>query len=158
MKRLTASHCNRPFRTIPRLALNLPPLSKGGGLTARHKLSLCCFLLMIPHHFYTANLSAVKTEGLPHQPSPKPTFQKPRPRPALTLTIPANNSTQIHRYITKRLSVKKRATGTFFEDNKAIQNKFRETFYLAKSFPDPSKIRFILRNFAFCGKRFKAPP
>ena len=80
------------------------------------------------------------------------------PRPALTLTIPANNSTQIHRYTTKRLSVKKRATGTFFEDNKAIQNKFRETFYLAKSFPDPSKIRFILRNFAFCGKRFKAPP
>ena len=26
----------------PRPALNLPPLSKGGGLTASHKLSLCC--------------------------------------------------------------------------------------------------------------------
>ena len=30
-------------RTIPCLAPSpLPPLSKGGGLTARHKLSLCC--------------------------------------------------------------------------------------------------------------------
>ena len=77
---------------------------------------------------------------------------------ALTLTIPANNCTQINRYTTKRLSFKKRATGTFFEDEKAIIYKFRETFYLAKSFPDPSKNRFILRNFAFCGKRFKAPP
>ena len=77
---------------------------------------------------------------------------------ALTLTIPANNCTQINRYTTKRLSFKKRATGTFFEDDKAIIYKFRETFYLAKSFPDPLKNRFILRNFAFCGKRFKAPP
>ena len=35
----------QPFqnRTIPRPAPPpLPPLSKGGGLTARHKLSLCC--------------------------------------------------------------------------------------------------------------------
>ena len=40
---------HHPFqnRTIPRLALNLPPLSKGGGLTARHKLLLCCVLLAI---------------------------------------------------------------------------------------------------------------
>ena len=67
------------------------------------------------------------------------------PRPAPTLTIPTNNSTQIHRYTTKRLSIKKRATGTFFEDNKATIYKFRETFYLAKSFPDPSKIRFVKR-------------
>ena len=39
----------KPFqnRTIPRLALNLPPFSKGGGLTARHKLLLCCVLLAI---------------------------------------------------------------------------------------------------------------
>ena len=55
-------------------------------------------------------------------------------------------------------AVKKRATGTFFEYNKATIYKLRETFYLAKSFPYPSKIRFVLRNFAFCGKRFKAPP
>ena len=35
----------QPFqtRTIPCFAPpHLPPLSKGGGLTARHKLSLCC--------------------------------------------------------------------------------------------------------------------
>ena len=40
---------HQPFqnRTIPCLALNLPPLSKGGGLTARHKLSLCCVLFAI---------------------------------------------------------------------------------------------------------------
>ena len=38
-----------PSKTAPslRLALNLPPLSKGGGLTALHKLLLCCFLLAI---------------------------------------------------------------------------------------------------------------
>ena len=40
------------IRTIPRSALNLPPLSKGGGLTARHKLLLCCFLLTIPNIFF----------------------------------------------------------------------------------------------------------
>ena len=44
---VTAYHRDRLFRTNLRLALNLPPLSKGGGLTARHKLLLCCFLLAI---------------------------------------------------------------------------------------------------------------
>ena len=35
-------------RTIPRKSLTpLPPLSKGGGLTARHKLLSCCILLAI---------------------------------------------------------------------------------------------------------------
>ena len=42
------------------------PLSKGGGLTARHKLLPCCVLLAIPRLFYLPNFSAVKTEGLPH--------------------------------------------------------------------------------------------
>ena len=62
----------------PRLAPpHLPPLSKGGGLTARHKPLLYSVLLAIPHHFYTANLSAVKTEGLPHyHPSLAPTPSK----------------------------------------------------------------------------------
>ena len=49
----------------------LPPLSKGGGLTARHKLLLCCVLLAIRPSFYIANFSAVKTEGLLHHYSPR---------------------------------------------------------------------------------------
>ena len=48
-------YCNRLYalicfhiRTIPCFApSHLPPLSKGGGLTASHKLSLCCVLLAI---------------------------------------------------------------------------------------------------------------
>ncbi len=57
-------------RTTPCLALNLPPLSKGGGLTARHKLFLCCVCLRYIRLFYLSNFSAVKTEGLPHLPHP----------------------------------------------------------------------------------------
>ena len=48
------------------LSLNLPPLSKGGGLTARHKLLLHCVCLQYIRLFYLPNFSAVKTEGLPH--------------------------------------------------------------------------------------------
>ena len=56
----------------------LPPLSKGGGLTARHKLSLCCILLAIRPPFYSLNFSAVKTEGLPnYHTSLAPTLPKP---------------------------------------------------------------------------------
>ena len=62
-------------------ALNLPPLSKGGGLTARHKLLLHCVCLQYICLFYLPNFSAVKTEGLlhrypfaPHQPLPKPHY------------------------------------------------------------------------------------
>ena len=39
-------------RTIPRLALNLPPLSKGGGLTAKQKLLPCNVLLAIYPSFF----------------------------------------------------------------------------------------------------------
>ena len=46
----------------------LPPLSKGGGLTARHKLSLCCILLAIHPPFWFIKLFAVKTEGLLYHP------------------------------------------------------------------------------------------
>ena len=42
----------------------LPPLSKGGGLTARHKLLSCCVLIATHLPFYSLNFSAVKTEGL----------------------------------------------------------------------------------------------
>ena len=43
---------------------SLPPLSKGGGLTARHKLLLHCVCLQYIRLFYSPNFSAVKTEGL----------------------------------------------------------------------------------------------
>ena len=64
------THRDCLFRTIPCSALNLPPLSKGGGLTARHKLSLCCILLAIRPPFYSPNFSAVKTEGLLYTTNP----------------------------------------------------------------------------------------
>ena len=57
----------QPFQnpTIPCPAPSrLPPLSKGGGLTARHKLLLCCVLLAICPLFLYCKLFAVKTEGL----------------------------------------------------------------------------------------------
>ena len=41
------SHSLRKSTPRPRPALNLPPLSKEGGLTARHKLLSCCILLAI---------------------------------------------------------------------------------------------------------------
>ena len=45
------------------------PRKRGGGLTARHKLLLCCVLLTTRPPFYSLNFYAVKTEGLSlHQP------------------------------------------------------------------------------------------
>ena len=70
----------QPFqnRTIPCFAPpHLPPLSKGGGLTARHKLSLCCVLLAIHPPFLFTKLFAVKTEGLSHHPSLSATSMPP---------------------------------------------------------------------------------
>ena len=57
---------HHPFqnRTIPRLALNLPPLSKGGGLTARHKLLLCCVLLAICPPFLCYKLFCRQDGGI----------------------------------------------------------------------------------------------
>ena len=58
------NHCKRTIiprhtpnpskpRTIPRKSPTpLPPLSKGGGLTAKHKLLLCCVLIAYPRPFY----------------------------------------------------------------------------------------------------------
>ena len=63
---------------IPRLAPSrLPPLSKGGGLTASHKLSLCCVLLAIQPPFLFTKLFAVKTEGLVYHPSLSTTSMPP---------------------------------------------------------------------------------
>ena len=65
MNALPVSH---PHYPSPR-TMSLPPLSKGGGLTASHKLSLCCVLLATRPPFYSLNFSAVKTEGLLYHPS-----------------------------------------------------------------------------------------
>ena len=48
----------------PRTALNLPPLSKGGGLTARHKLLLCCVLLAICPLFLYCKLFCRQDGGI----------------------------------------------------------------------------------------------
>ena len=96
----SASHCNRSsplhkgakgdsaLPTLPKphfpskSTISLPPLSKGGGLTAKHKLLPCRFLLAIYPPFYSPNFSAVKTEGLSHQPFKNrtipPTFRRAR--------------------------------------------------------------------------------
>ena len=42
----------------------LPPLSKGGGLTARHKLLLCCFLLAICPPFLYCKLFCRQDGGI----------------------------------------------------------------------------------------------
>ena len=42
----------------------LPPLSKGGGLTARHKLLLCCFLLAICPPFLYCKLFCRQDRGI----------------------------------------------------------------------------------------------
>ena len=71
------NHCKRTI--IHRSALNLPPLSKGGGLTARHKLLLCCVLLAICPLFLYCKLFCRQDGGitLHHQPSQKPHYPSP---------------------------------------------------------------------------------
>ena len=60
----------RPTPTLPKTALSLlsttflPPLSKGGGLTARHKLLLCCFLLAICPPFLYCKLFCRQDGGI----------------------------------------------------------------------------------------------
>ena len=56
------NHCKRTI--IHRSALNLPPLSKGGGLTARHKLLLCCVLLAICPLFLYCKLFCRQDGGI----------------------------------------------------------------------------------------------
>ena len=72
------SHNNCKKTIIPQKSpSHLPPLSKGGGLTAKHKLLLCCVLIAISTPFLSPNLFAVKTEGLLHPLAPHPTLAKP---------------------------------------------------------------------------------
>ena len=48
----------------------LPPLSKGGGLTARHKLLLCCFLIAICSPFLYCKLFCRQDGGIAFLPHP----------------------------------------------------------------------------------------
>ena len=67
----TFSKAHQPLRP----ALNLPPLSKGGGLTARHKLLLCCFLLVIRLPFQFIKLFCRQDGGIVTPPTlPKPHY------------------------------------------------------------------------------------
>ena len=69
------NHCKRTIIPLlrtnpPKTALSLathhilPPLSKGGGLTARHKLLLCCFLLAISPPFLYCKLFCRQDGGI----------------------------------------------------------------------------------------------
>jgi len=72
------THRDRLFRTILCLTLNLPPLSKGGGLTAKHKLLPCNVLLAIhPSFLFTKPFR--RQDGGIVTPTIRsaPTFQKP---------------------------------------------------------------------------------
>ena len=63
----------------PRPALNLPPLSKGGGLTASHKLSLCCIFTCDTSAFFIHQTFCRQDGGIASPPSlaPHQPFQKP---------------------------------------------------------------------------------
>ncbi len=72
-----ASHHPFQNRTIPRKPpILLPPLSKGGGLTARHKLLLCCICLRYIRLFLFTKLFCRQDGGIalhpPTSPSPQP--------------------------------------------------------------------------------------
>ena len=56
-------------------------------MTARHKLLLYCVCLQYIRLFYATNFSAVKTEGLSHQPSPISTLPKPHYPSKSTITL-----------------------------------------------------------------------
>ena len=69
----------QPFqnRTIPRKSPTpLPPLSKGGGLTARHKLSLCCIFTCDTSAFFIHQTFCRQDGGIALRP---PTSQSPQP-------------------------------------------------------------------------------
>ena len=62
-------------RTIPRPAPpHLPPLSKGGGLTARHKLLLCCVLIATHLPFLFTKLFCRQDGGIATPLLPKPHY------------------------------------------------------------------------------------
>ena len=78
-ERARSSRCTEPFHphnllkststASPRTTF-LPPLSKGGGLTARHKLLLCCFLIAICSPFLYCKLFCRQDGGIAFLPHP----------------------------------------------------------------------------------------
>ena len=79
------THRDRLFRTILCLALNLPPLSKGGGLTAKQKPLLCCICLRYIRLFLFTKLFCRQDGGIasvaPTSPSPQPLQKDNNPSP-----------------------------------------------------------------------------
>ena len=76
-------------RTIPRKSPTpLPPLSKGGGLTARHKLSLCCIFTCDTSAFFIHQPFCRQDGGIalrpPTSPSPQPLPKSDNPSPRTT--------------------------------------------------------------------------
>ena len=91
------NHCKRTI--IPRPALNLPPLSKGGGLTARHKLLLCCVLLAICPLFLYCKLFCRQDGGIASVASTlsiPTTFSKAHPSPRLAPSLPTPHPSISH--------------------------------------------------------------
>ena len=86
---------NEIFRSIPRSTLpHLPPLSKGGGLTARQKLLFYCVIFAIYPPFFIhqtfppsrrRDCHAARTK--PTRPLPKVNFCHPQKIPANTLSL-----------------------------------------------------------------------
>ena len=63
----------------------LPPLSKGGGLTARHKPLYCCFLLVPRPPFLFTKPFCRQDGGIATSPRPTPTL--PKTAPSLRLAL-----------------------------------------------------------------------
>ena len=69
---------NEIYRTIPCFAPSpLPPLSKGGGLTARHKPLYCCFLLVPRPPFLFTKPFCRQDGGIASPPLLRTTFLPP---------------------------------------------------------------------------------
>ena len=68
--------CTVSYPHYPLLSTtSLPPLSKGGGLTARHKLLLCCVLLATRPPFLFTKLFCRQDGGIALHPPTSPSTQ-----------------------------------------------------------------------------------
>ena len=80
------SHNNCKKTIIPQKSpSHLPPLSKGGGLTARHKPLYCCFLLVPRPPFLFTKPFCRQDGGIATSPRPAPTL--PKTAPSLRLAL-----------------------------------------------------------------------